>query len=32
MTANYLFISGGADVEELPYAKLKSTVSKLRQN
>lgn len=29
MTVNYLFISGGADVEELPYPKLKSTILKL---
>lgn len=29
MTVNYLFISGEADVEELPYPKLKSTILKL---
>lgn len=29
MTVNYLFISGGADGDELPYPKLKSTISKL---
>lgn len=29
MTVNYLFISGEADVEELPYPKLKNTILKL---
>lgn len=31
MTVNYLFISGGAGVEELPYPDLKSTILKLRR-